>query len=271
MRSGELVLRVCSALVLAPLAIATAYLGGWLFAAFWAAAAIGIFCEWLWLVTQSNPHGVLVTGIACIAGAAAIAAAGHVPASIVLLLACTLCQLALAPQTRRLWVAAGLLYAGSIAIAPILLRSDPAIGFLSIILLFAIVWSTDIMAYFLGRAIGGPKLMPRVSPKKTWSGALSGTAAAIVSALVVAVAGGLAGTLPLAVLACVLSVSAQAGDLIESALKRKFGAKDSSKLIPGHGGLMDRLDGFAAASFLAALIGVVRGGFETSGRGLLVW
>ena len=107
------------------------------------------------------------------------------------------------------------------------------------------------------RRVGGPKLMRRVSPRKTWSGALSGTGAAIVSALAVAYAGGLTGTFPLAVLACALSVSAQAGDLLESALKRKFGAKDASQLIPGHGGLMDRLDGFAAASFLAALIGVV--------------
>jgi len=265
------VLRVCSALVLAPLAIATAYAGGWLFAAFWAAAAIGIFCEWLWLVTQLRARAALVTGIATIALTAAIAAAGHVPAAIAVLAAGTVGPLAFAPQSRRLWLAAGLLYAGSIAVAPILLRSDPATGFLTIVLLFAVVWSTDIIAYFLGRAIGGPKLMPRVSPRKTWSGALSGTGAAIVSALAVAYAGGLTGTFPLAGLACALSVSAQAGDLLESALKRKFGAKDASQLIPGHGGLMDRLDGFAAASFLAALIGVVRGGFETPGRGLLAW
>ena len=80
-------LRVCSALVLAPLAIATAYVGGWLFAAFWAAAAIGIFCEWLWLVTQFRARAALVTGIATIALAAAIAAAGHVPAAIAVLAA----------------------------------------------------------------------------------------------------------------------------------------------------------------------------------------
>jgi phosphatidate cytidylyltransferase len=138
-------------------------------------------------------------------------------------------------------------------------------------LLFAVVWTSDIIAYFSGRAIGGPKLMPSVSPHKTWSGALSGTGAAIVSALVVARAGGLAGALQVAVLACVLSVSAQAGDLFESALKRRFGAKDSSRLIPGHGGLMDRLDGFAAASFVAAALGAARGGLEAPGRGLLVW
>ncbi len=271
MCGGELVLRVCSALVLAPVALLTAYIGGWLFAAFWSAAALGIFCEWTWLVTQSPSQATLVMGLASIAVAAAVAAADHVALSIFVLLAAALGLTALASRNQRLWLAAGLLYAGTIAVAPILLRSDPAFGFLSIILLFAVVWSTDIVAYLLGRVIGGPKLMPRVSPRKTWAGALSGTAAAIVSALVVAVAGGLADTFPLAVLACVLSVSAQAGDMFESALKRKFGAKDSGRLIPGHGGLMDRLDGFAAASFMAALIGVVRSGLATPGQGLLVW
>jgi phosphatidate cytidylyltransferase len=268
---GELVLRVCSALVLAPFAVAAAYLGGWLFAAFWAAAAIGVFCEWLWLVTQSSARAVLVAGIATIALAAGLAAAGYIAAGIVVILAGSLGPAVLAPQDRRVWLSAGLLSAGSVALAPILLRSDPDTGFMTIILLFAIVWSTDIIAYFLGRAIGGPKLMPRVSPHKTWAGAVSGTAAAIVSALIVAGAGGLGGAFRLALLACVLSVAAQAGDLLESALKRKFGAKDTGKLIPGHGGLMDRLDGFAVASFLAALIGIARGGFEAPGRGLLAW
>jgi phosphatidate cytidylyltransferase len=138
-------------------------------------------------------------------------------------------------------------------------------------LLFAIVWATDIAAYFAGRALGGPKLMPRVSPKKTWSGALAGTVAAVLVAVAIAKSAGLAGLVAIAIMAISLSVVAQAGDLFESALKRRFGAKDSSHLIPGHGGLMDRLDGFVAAAFLAAVIGLLRGGFEAPGRGLLVW
>jgi phosphatidate cytidylyltransferase len=137
--------------------------------------------------------------------------------------------------------------------------------------LFAIVWGTDTIAYFLGRAIGGAKLMPQVSPKKTWTGALAGTAAAIVAGLIVARAASLTGTFAIAMLATVLSVFAQGGDLLESFLKRRFGTKDSSRLIPGHGGLMDRLDGFVAAGIIAVLIGVARGGFEAPGRGLLVW
>ncbi len=152
-----------------------------------------------------------------------------------------------------------------------MLRSDGGDGFLAVIFLFAVVWATDIVAYFVGRAIGGPKLMPNVSPKKTWSGALGGTLAAIVVAVAVAKAAGLTGLFAVAMLAVVLSVFAQAGDLFESFLKRRFGAKDSSHLIPGHGGLMDRLDGFVSASVVAALIGLARGGFEAPGRGLLVW
>jgi phosphatidate cytidylyltransferase len=113
--------------------------------------------------------------------------------------------------------------------------------------------------------------MARVSPKKTWSGALAGAAAAVLAGVAVARTAGLAGLVPVAVIALLLSVVAQAGDLFESALKRRFGAKDSSHLIPGHGGLMDRLDGFVTAALLAALIGLARGGFESPGRGLLVW
>jgi phosphatidate cytidylyltransferase len=138
-------------------------------------------------------------------------------------------------------------------------------------LLFAVVWATDIFAYFIGRAVGGPKLAPRFSPKKTWSGAAGGAFAAVVVTIVIARAVGLNGMLALAIIAALLSTASQAGDLFESMLKRRFGAKDSGHLIPGHGGLMDRLDGFVAAAVLAALIGLIRGGIEAPARGLLMW
>ena len=134
-----------------------------------------------------------------------------------------------------------------------------------------IVWTTDVGAYFVGRAVGGPKLMPQVSPNKTWAGALGGMGAAVIVAVAVAKAVALTNLFAIAMLAVVLSVCAQGGDLFESVLKRRFGAKDSSRLIPGHGGLMDRLDGFVTASVAAVLIGLVRGGFDAPGRGLLVW
>ena len=156
----------------------------------------------------------------------------------------------IAPAQSRSWLAASVPYCGSVAVAPIMLRSDAEYGFAAMIFLFAIVWGTDIIAYFVGKLVGGPRLLPQVSPKKTWSGAIAGTAAAVLAGIIVARAAGLAGSAAIALLAAVLSVFAQAGDLLEFFLKRRFGAKDLSRLIPGHGGLMDRLDAFVAASIL---------------------
>jgi phosphatidate cytidylyltransferase len=270
-RGSELALRVCSALVLVPLAIATAYVGGWPFAVFWGIAAMGVLWEWTSLAAGSDKRSVLMIGGASLALALALVVAEHLLAAVIVLAISTLGAAALAPAERRTWVAGGIPYAGALGVAPIVLRSDSEQGFWAVILLFAVVWTTDIVAYFVGRGVGGPKLMPHVSPKKTWSGAVGGTVAAVVVALAVAEAAALPGLFAIAMLAVVLSVLAQAGDLFESFLKRRFGTKDSSHLIPGHGGLMDRLDGFIAASVAAALIGLARGGFEAPARGLLVW
>jgi phosphatidate cytidylyltransferase len=269
-RGSELALRVCSALVLVPLALATAYLGDWPFAVFWGVAAMGVLWEWTSLVAGTDRRFVLMTGAASLALALALVVSGLPLAAVIVLAIGTLAAASLAPAERR-WIAGGIPYAGALGLAPIVLRSDAEDGFLAVIFLFAVVWTTDIAAYFIGRAAGGPKLVPQVSPNKTWSGAIGGTLAAVVVALALAKTAALAGLFAIAMLAIVLSVSAQAGDMFESFLKRRFGAKDSSHLIPGHGGLMDRLDGFVTASVVAALIGLARGGFEAPGRGLLVW
>ena len=258
--------------MLVPVALGTAYVGGWPFAAFWGVAAIGVLWEWDSLVAQAGAwSAVLMTGAASLVLALVLIANGGVLAAIVVVAMSMLGAAALAPRGRRTWVAGGILYAGALGAAPILLRSDRAYGFLAVMFLFAIVWTTDIVAYFVGRAAGGPKLVPRVSPTKTWSGALGGTVAAALMAIAVAEAAELPQLPAIGMLAIVLSIAAQGGDLFESFLKRRFGAKDSSHAIPGHGGLMDRLDGFIAASVVAALIGLARGGFEAPGRGLLVW
>jgi phosphatidate cytidylyltransferase len=212
-----------------------------------------------------------MAGVGTLVLAFALAGAGRPLAAVIVTAMGTLAVAALAPPPRCLWVAGGVPYAGAIGIAPVVLRADGDHGFVAVIVLFVVVWSTDIAAYFAGRAIGGPKLLPRVSPKKTWSGALAGAAGAVIAALVVAKLAGLTGWLMIAVVALVLSIVAQAGDLFESFLKRRFGVKDSGHLVPGHGGLMDRLDGFVTAAVLAALIGVMRGGVSAPGRGLAVW
>jgi phosphatidate cytidylyltransferase len=169
------------------------------------------------------------------------------------------------------WMLAGLAYAAVLLIGPVMLRRDPEWGFTAILFLFAVVWVTDIAAYFAGRALGGPKLWPAVSPKKTWSGAVGGTLGALVAGLAILKLMGL-GISPVLVIVTVgLSVVSQAGDLLESSIKRHFGAKDASDLIPGHGGLMDRLDGFLTAVLAAVMVGLLRGGLEGPARGLLVW
>jgi phosphatidate cytidylyltransferase len=258
-------------LVLAPLAVGTAYVGDWPFALFWGVAAMGVLWEWTSMVARADQRSVLGAGGAALALAVALAVTGHLLAAVIVLAMGAMGAASLALGERRIWVASGVPYAGALALAPIVLRSDNEDGFLAVVVLFVIVWTTDVGAYFVGRAVGGPKLMPQVSPNKTWAGALGGMGAAVIVAVAVAKAVALTNLFAIAMLAVVLSVCAQGGDLFESVLKRRFGAKDSSRLIPGHGGLMDRLDGFVTASVAAVLIGLVRGGFDAPGRGLLVW
>jgi len=175
----------------------------------------------------------------------------------------------LSPE-RRLWTATGFGYAAAAEFASVMIRLDQAHGFVALILVLLVVWMTDIGGYFVGRGIGGPKLWPRVSPKKTWAGAIGGFVASLAVAAGFA-ALGLGKTGPVLLLGAVLSVASQLGDLFESAVKRRFGVKDSSHIIPGHGGLLDRLDGFVAAIVLAAIFGFLRGGADGVGRGLMVW
>ena len=178
---SELILRILSGLVLAPLALGVAYLGGWAFVAFWSIAALLVLWEWCTLVAGAERRTVLLISGAAVFLAILLAATTtgedgshsvRLVASSTLLLMGMLATAALAPSERRVWTAAGIPYAGLLGMAPIVLRNDAQYGFLAIVFLFAIVWATDIVAYFVGRAVGGPKLAPRISPKKTWSGAL---------------------------------------------------------------------------------------------------
>jgi phosphatidate cytidylyltransferase len=168
-------------------------------------------------------------------------------------------------------VAGGMVYASALLMAAAILRSDVKYGFAAVVFLYVVVWGSDIGGFFAGRAFGGPKLAPAISPKKTWSGAIGGTVVAVAAAIGFASLFSLDKPLTIAVLALVLSIASQCGDLFESWFKRRFDAKDASGLIPGHGGVMDRLDGFIFAAVVAAIIGVARGGAEAPATGLLVW
>ncbi|WP_322989790.1 MULTISPECIES: phosphatidate cytidylyltransferase [unclassified Hoeflea] len=154
-----------------------------------------------------------------------------------------------------LWSATAVVYAGLSGLALAEIRGEGLFGLFAMLFVFAIVWATDILAYFCGRALGGPKLAPRISPGKTWSGAIFGAAAGMAAGIGVAMAVRQGGGWMIPLVALALAVASEAGDLFESWVKRRFGAKDSSQLIPGHGGVMDRVDGLVFAAFAAFLIG----------------
>jgi len=267
--SRNLLMRIVVAAVLIPFAVGIAYAGGWLWTALVTVAAIGLFLEWLAVVGLAGVMRVSVPGVVALAVAGLCLAIGRIDAALIVLAVGLVVAVSIAPD-RRSWVAAGFLYAAAAEIASVLLRLDPVRGFAALMFVLLIVWVTDSGGYFAGRGIGGPKLWPKVSPKKTWAGAAGGFAASLAVAIGFAVFG-LGNTGPLLMLGAVLSLVSQLGDLFESAVKRRFGVKDSSHIIPGHGGLMDRLDGFVAAVVVAALFGFLRGGADGVGRGLMVW
>jgi phosphatidate cytidylyltransferase len=269
-RRAELVRRIVAGAILALLALSVAYLGGWLFPLFWCVAAVGVLWEWTRLAAGAPGLPGFAGGFAALMFAAPFVVSGQFFAALALVVIGAVAAVAVVP-VRRIWNGAGVLYAGILLLAPVLLRNDPAFGLLAILYLFAVVWVTDIAAYFVGRRFGGPKLAPALSPGKTWSGALGGLAGGVLAGTLVAAAGGLSRVLSIAILSLLLSVVAQVGDLFESAVKRQFGAKDSGTVIPGHGGLMDRLDSFLAVALAAAVMGMLRGGTEAPARGLLVW
>jgi phosphatidate cytidylyltransferase len=266
----NLLLRIGAALVLAPLAVVVAYAGGWLWTGFATLAAIGLYAEWLNVIAARHLSS-FIAGL-CIVVVMAWLEAARMPSTY--LIVCLVLGVAmialLAPPNRRIWSVVGLCYALAASMASIALRHDEAFGFVALMFVLLVVWSADIGGYFAGRQIGGPKLWPRISPKKTWAGSIGGLSASLAVAAVYA-AWGLGEPLPMLILGAALSIISQLGDLFESAVKRRFGVKDSSHLIPGHGGLMDRLDGFVAAAVAAAILGFLRGGADGVGRGLMVW
>ena len=269
--ANNLVLRIASAAVLAPLAVLAAYFGGWPFALFWTVAAIAVLWEWITLVAGPGNRLMFSSCGSALAVAALLAWRERPVVAIFVVGLGAIAATIFALREQRSWIIAGIGYAGALLLAPMLLRGEDRLGFIALVLLFAIVWTTDVCGYFAGRTFGGPKLMPSVSPKKTWSGAIAGVLGAMIVAVLVTSLFGEFDKPAIAVLALVLSVLSQSGDLLESHIKRRFGAKDASNLIPGHGGVMDRLDGFWAAALAACLIGLLRGGWDETARGLLVW
>jgi phosphatidate cytidylyltransferase len=263
--------RILSSLVLASVAIAVLWAGGVLFAMFWLAAGLAMLWEWQALIGEMRHRPRFLAGAVGIAVAAAFASyIALAIASVALATEAVLTGL-IAQERDRFIAGAGVLYAGALVICAIALRLSDGFGLIAIAWLFALVWGTDIMAYFGGRLIGGPKLWPRVSAGKTWSGTLVGIFCGALCGLAVVLLGSdRTSILPVLLISVLLAAISQGGDLAESALKRRFDVKDSGALIPGHGGFMDRLDGFSAACICAALIGALRQ-YPFIAAGLFSW
>jgi phosphatidate cytidylyltransferase len=268
--SGELGRRILSAVLMGVAAIAAAWLGGYVFILLLAVAAVAVWWEWTTIVRSTPSTALLAAGAAALTAAAIALAVDALAIAAVCAVLGAAVAAAIASRAHQ-WIALGVIYAAAVLIPAVMLRADVSLGLIAILWLFAIVWAGDTGAYFAGRAIGGPKLAPSVSPSKTWSGAIGGTLASIVAGCIALVAAGLDLSLVHAMLALAISVASQAGDLLESAFKRRFGVKDAGNLIPGHGGVMDRLDGFLFAAVVALAIGLARGGLDAPAVGLLQW
>lgn len=235
-KKSDLGTRTLSAIVMIAVAGTALWLGGWVWTAFVAAVALGVLWEWRGLVAGFQPS----------------------------------------PVKRGLWNAGGILYVGLAASMLYLLRVDNGGDRLTeitvVLWVMLAVIATDIGAYFAGRTIGGPKIAPRISPSKTWAGLLGGMTCAALALLFAFRLGdetGDSGRLWYYAMACgaAAAIIAQAGDFLESWMKRRAGVKDSGNLIPGHGGLFDRVDGLLAVCFVISLfmLGTVVGTLLSGG------
>jgi len=257
-----LVLRIVSAAVLAPVAVGAVWLGGAYLAVVALAAAAVMGWEW-GRMTQGGrfglPGAVVVGSEVVGVGAAALE---HPGIGVALVLAgagvAALASVAIAAGSR-IWLALGALWIGLPSIALVWIASDPQFGRVTILWLLALVWAIDSAAFVVGKLVGGPALAPRWSPKKTWSGALGGAAAAALVGAMCAKILDVSASYTVVLVSLGLSVVEQMGDLAESAAKRRFGVKDASALIPGHGGFLDRLDGMLAVLAVTAIMVLLYG------------
>ncbi len=256
---SNLQLRVISAVILAAVVLILTWIGGLPFRILAIVIAGAMFFEWVSMtrgglkIGPVIPYAVFALSMLVLLWmpmALIVLAAIVVAAAIAALFAET--------KGQGAWIAKGFLYAAASGFALSYLRGDSQAGLIAILFLFAVVWATDIAAYFVGRAFGGPKLAPTISPGKTWSGAIGGTIGGVAAGMII---GSLAGgaSYGIFVTAVLLSVVAQIGDLFESSVKRFAGIKDSSNLIPGHGGVMDRVDGLVVAAMALYVIGALAG------------
>jgi len=263
-------LRAASGVVLAGVALAADYAGPLPFSALVIVVASLMCWEWGRVVRGTTFDAAIVLHSSAVVGAALLAAGGAYLLGLLALLLGSAAMMALLRTTAPRLSMLGIPYVGLPAVALIWFRNDEPYGALAVLFILAIVWTTDTFAYVCGTLIGGPKLWPQVSPHKTWAGTIGGVAFAAVGALVLALCISHQSPVELAATGLMLSVCAQVGDLAESALKRAFDVKHASRLIPGHGGFLDRMDGVVVAASVAAVAAMLVNVAEPA-RALLFW
>lgn len=247
---SNLATRVWSGVVLGTIFLLATVMGGAPFVLLVTLIAAIFWSEWTDMKMPGADDRLQPVGIVALIGCAFVVLATPPAVQIPLLLVVFALFALSVVGLRDRQAIGGFVYAALLLISLASLRGHWGFqpGFEAIVFLAGTVWATDIGAYFVGRAVGGPKLAPRISPNKTISGALGGLGAAIVAGLVVHMVFGVTGWAVAAILAVFLSVLSQAGDLFESWIKRRAGVKDSGSVIPGHGGVMDRVDGLVFAA-----------------------
>jgi len=261
---------LASAFVLILLTVTALYLGSYFFSAVVGAVYAGAYREWETMVTRAplSTAGMVLIGLVALSGLL-FPLLGIVGSLASIGIAC-LVAVRLGGE-HVLWRIVGLILFGALIAAAVIMRGDSFAGVWAGVFLGTVVWMTDSAAFFTGRQIGGEKLAPGISPSKTWSGALGGLALGSVAGMLLWIV--LTDSPWWIGLLIVISISilGQLGDLVESAVKRHFRIKDSGDIIPGHGGLMDRLDSLTFGIIFVLIVGGLHGGFGAVAEGLLHW
>lgn len=257
---ADLAKRAVFAALFATVAFAAIWFGGGWSLGFAALAGALMVREWRRISLQKIGLDIASVQVAAVAGAVVLAWLGQPIWAFIFLLSIAGAGWIGDQFLGRdgFWSFVGTIYIGLGAGLFLMLRELPEQGFAAVLWLLLIVVTTDVGAYFAGRLMGGPKLWPRVSPGKTWSGAIGGAALAVFAAVMFKIGAGAAISWASMLIALVLSAVSQMGDLAESAYKRKFGVKDSGRALPGHGGVLDRLDGLLAATLVLGLLALAR-------------
>ena len=271
--------RLASAIVLLVVATVGIYFGGYIFAVLVGAVFAGCYREWDRMVTlkRLDPAGGALIGLLALS-ALVYPVLGPL-SSLGVIAVAALIGLVFGGQPRA-WRVAGIVFYGIVVVAILAIRGEASgmlsgivdIGFWALLFLGVVIWMTDTGAYFTGRQVGGERLAPGISPSKTWSGAIGGLALGTLAGLVLWLL--IAPQSPWWIgllLAGAMSIIGQVGDLTESAIKRRFRVKDSGDIIPGHGGLMDRMDSLTFGALFLFLVGFAHRGYDAIAAGFLNW